>query len=66
MNGLLADGDAMDYVSDDFGAMPMGSVRCSMEVLSVRLFLPVECLGYGLVVPFLAYRLALWLRIMKI
>eukprot|EP00964_Phaeocystis_antarctica_P022487 scaffold12479_cov51-Phaeocystis_antarctica.AAC.3 len=31
-------GDAMDYVSDNFGEMPMSSVRCSMEVLSVRLF----------------------------
>ena len=42
-----------------------GSVRCSMEVLSVRLFCLLECLGYGLVVPFLAYRFALWFRIMK-
>jgi len=28
--------------------------------------LPEECLGYGLVVPFLVYRFALWFRIMKI
>ena len=46
----------------------MSCVRCSMEVLSVEstIVLPVECLGYGLVVPFLAYRFALWFRIMKI
>eukprot|EP00964_Phaeocystis_antarctica_P136478 scaffold100942_cov56-Phaeocystis_antarctica.AAC.1 len=36
-----------------------GSSRCTIV-------LPAECLGYGLVVPFLAYRFALWFRIMKI
>ena len=43
----------MYYVSDNFGEMPMSSVRWSMEVLSVERL-------------FLAYRFALWLRIMKI
>ena len=40
-------GDAMDYVSDNFGEMPMSSVRCSMEVLSVRLFCPWSVSGTG-------------------
>ena len=40
-------GDAMDYVSDNFGEMPMSSVRCSMEVLSVRLFCPRSVSGTG-------------------
>eukprot|EP00964_Phaeocystis_antarctica_P046318 scaffold26742_cov60-Phaeocystis_antarctica.AAC.4 len=35
-----------------------GSSQCTIV-------LPEECLGYGLVVPFLAYRFALWFRIMK-
>eukprot|EP00964_Phaeocystis_antarctica_P107293 scaffold72048_cov56-Phaeocystis_antarctica.AAC.2 len=30
----------MEYVSDNFGETPMSSVRCSMEVLSARLFCP--------------------------
>ena len=37
----------MDYVSDNFGEMPMSSVRCSMEVLSVRLFCPRSVSGTG-------------------
>ena len=39
-------------------AMFDGSSQCTIV-------LPEECLGYGLVVPFLAYRFALWFRIMK-
>ena len=35
-----------------------GSSQCTIV-------LPVECLGYELVVPYLAYRFALWFRIMK-
>jgi len=40
---------------------------CAMfdESSQCTIVLPVECLGYGLVVPFLAYRFALWFRIMK-
>ena len=40
-------------------AMFDGSSQCTIV-------LPEECLGYGLVVPLLAYRFALWFRIMKI
>ena len=41
---------------------------CAMfdESSQCTIVLPVECLGYGLVVPFLAYRFALWFRIMKL
>jgi len=39
--------DAMDYVSDNFGKMPMSSVRWSMEVPSVRLFCPRTVSGTG-------------------
>eukprot|EP00964_Phaeocystis_antarctica_P125359 scaffold88994_cov50-Phaeocystis_antarctica.AAC.3 len=39
-------------------AMVDGSSQCTIV-------LPEDCLGYGLVVPFLAYRFALWFRIMK-
>ena len=45
--------------TDGLCAMFDGSSQCTIV-------LPVECLGYGLVVPFLAYRFALWFRIMKI
>eukprot|EP00964_Phaeocystis_antarctica_P092779 scaffold59742_cov55-Phaeocystis_antarctica.AAC.1 len=40
-------GDAMDYVSDNFGETPMSSVRWSMEVVSVRLFCPRTVSGTG-------------------
>ena len=55
-------GNAMDRGrgnADGLCAMFDGSSQCTIV-------LPVECLGYGLVVPFLAYRFAFWLRIMKI
>ena len=40
---------------------------CAMfdESSQCTIVLPEECLGYGLVVPFLACRFALWFRIMK-
>ena len=40
---------------------------CAMfdESSQWTIVLPEECLGYGLVVPFLACRFALWFRIMK-
>ena len=44
--------------ADELCAMVDGSCQCTIV-------LPENCLGYGLVVPFLAYRFALWLRIMK-
>ena len=44
--------------ADELCAMVDGSYQCTI-VLSE------DCLGYGLVVPFLAYRFALWFRIMK-
>eukprot|EP00964_Phaeocystis_antarctica_P037250 scaffold21273_cov61-Phaeocystis_antarctica.AAC.6 len=60
----------MDYVSDNFGEMPMSSVRCSMEVLSdsVRLFCPrsVSGTGYSCTVPRLRKVRPLWFRMMKI
>ena len=41
---------------------------CAMfdESSQCTIVLPVECLGYGLVVPFPAHGFALWFRIMKI
>ena len=61
-------GDDMDYlphrapagddVEDELCAMFDESSQCTIV-------LPEECLGYGLVVPFLACRFALWFRIMK-
>ena len=44
--------------ADELCAMVDGSSQCTIV-------LPVECLGYELVVPYLAYRFALWFRIMK-
>jgi len=44
--------------ADELCAMVDGSSQCTIV-------LPEKCLGYGLVVPFLAYRFALWFRIMK-
>eukprot|EP00964_Phaeocystis_antarctica_P058619 scaffold34786_cov55-Phaeocystis_antarctica.AAC.2 len=44
--------------ADELCARFDGSSQCTIV-------LPEECLGYGLVVPFLAYRFALWFRIMK-
>ena len=61
----------MDHVSDNFGETPLLPLRNADELramfdesseVGVRSFfmhiLPEEGLGYGLVVPFLAYRLA--------
>eukprot|EP00964_Phaeocystis_antarctica_P117587 scaffold81404_cov65-Phaeocystis_antarctica.AAC.1 len=54
-------GNAMDRGrgnADGLCVMFDGSSQCTIV-------LPEKCLGYGLVVPFLAYRFALWFRIMK-
>ena len=47
------------------GASGADNEPCAMcdESSQCTIVLPEECLGYGLVVPFLAYRFALWFRL---
>ena len=60
-------GDDMDYLPTPPAGDDVDDELCAMfdESSQCTIVLPEECLGYGLVVPFLACRFALWFRIMK-